>query len=63
MLDILKTSKLTPSNYYHLYTTIFDEMQYIYNYFREESKRGRRMKDLYDVVFNNMKLLFIDYIY
>jgi vacuolar protein sorting-associated protein 35 len=63
MLDILKTSKLTPSNYYHLYTTIFDEMQYIYNYFREESKRGRTMKDLYDVVFNNMKLLFIDYIY
>ena len=41
---------MTPSNYYHLYTTIFDEMQYIYNYFREESKRGRRMKDLYDVV-------------
>ena len=25
-------------------------MQYIYNYFREEARRGRRMKDLYDVV-------------
>ena len=50
MLDTLRTSKLTPSNYYHLYTTIFDEMQYIYNYFREEARRGRRMKDLYDVV-------------
>jgi vacuolar protein sorting-associated protein 35 len=50
MLDTLRTSKLTPSNYYHLHTTIFDEMQYIYNYFREEARRGRRMKDLYDVV-------------
>ena len=50
MLDTLRTSKLTPSNYYHLYITIFDEMQYIYNYFREEARRGRRMKDLYDVV-------------
>ena len=50
MFETLRTSKLTPSNYYHLYTTIFDEMQYIYNYFREEARRGRRMKDLYDVV-------------
>ena len=50
MLDTLRSSKLSPSNYYHLYTTIFDEMQYIYNYFREEARRGRRMKDLYDVV-------------
>ena len=50
MFKTLRTSKLTPSNYYHLYTTIFDEMQYIYNYFREEARRGRRMKDLYDVV-------------
>ena len=25
-------------------------MQYIYSYFREEARRGRRMKDLYDVV-------------
>ena len=25
-------------------------MQYIYNYFREETRSGRRMKDLYDVI-------------
>jgi vacuolar protein sorting-associated protein 35 len=25
-------------------------MQYIYSYFREEARRGRRMKDLYDIV-------------
>ncbi len=50
MLDILKILKLTPSNNYHLYTTIFDEMQYIYSYFREEARRGRRMKDLDDIV-------------
>ena len=50
MLDTLKILKLTPSNNYHLYTTIFDEMQYIYSYFREEARRGRRMKDLYDIV-------------
>ena len=62
MLDTLKILKLTPSNNYHLYTTIFDEMQYIYSYFREEARRGRRMKGLYDIV-NNVKLLFPEYIY
>ena len=50
MLDTLKILKLTPSNNYHLYTTIFDEMQYIYSYLREEERKGRRMKDLYDIV-------------
>ena len=50
MLDTLKNPQLSPSNYYHLYTSIFDEMQYLLNYFREEARRGRRMKDLYDTV-------------
>ena len=50
MLDTLKSTSLSPSNYYQLFLSIFDEMQYIYNYFREEARRGRRMKDLYDTV-------------
>ena len=50
MLDTLKSTTLSPSNYYQLFLAIFDEMQYIYNYFREEARRGRRMKDLYDTV-------------
>ena len=48
--DILNESNLTPLNYYTLYISIFDEMQYLYNYFKEEARRGRRMKDLYDTV-------------
>ena len=50
MLDTLKSTTLSPSNYYQLFLSIFDEMQYIFNYFREEARRGRRMKDLYDTV-------------
>ena len=50
MLDTLKNPYISPSGYYQLYTSIFDEMQYLYNYFKEEARRGRRMKDLYDTV-------------
>ena len=50
MLDTLKSTTLNPSKYYQLFLSIFDEMQYIFNYFREEARRGRRMKDLYDTV-------------
>jgi vacuolar protein sorting-associated protein 35 len=50
MLDTLKSTTLSPSKYYQLFLSIFDEMQYIFNYFREEARRGRRMKDLYDTV-------------
>ena len=50
MLAELRTSALTPKNYYHLYTAAFDEMQYVENYFKEEIKRGRRVKDLYESV-------------
>ena len=46
----LKTNLLTPKSYYNLYTVVFDEMQYVYNFFKEEARRGRRMKDLYDTV-------------
>ena len=50
MLDTLKSTTLSPTNYYQLYMSIFDEMQYIFNYFREEARRGRRMKDFYNTV-------------
>ena len=50
MLCELRTSSLTPKNYYHLYIAVFDEMQYVENYFKEEIKRGRRIKDVYESV-------------
>ena len=50
LLMELKTNLLTPKSYYNLYSVILDEMQYVYNFFKEEARRGRRMKDLYDTV-------------
>lgn len=50
MLVELKTQLLTPKSYYSLYSVVFDEMQYVFNFFKEEASRGRRMKDLYDTV-------------
>ena len=50
MLSELRTSALTPKNYYHLFTTIFDEMQIVENFFAEEIKRGRKVRDVYDSV-------------
>ena len=50
MLAELKTNKLTPKSYYHLFTTIFDEMLLVEDFFKEEIKRGRKVQDLYDVV-------------
>ena len=50
MLDTLKNPFISPTNYYQIYIQIFDQMQYLYTYFKEEARRGRRMKDLYDTV-------------
>ncbi|MCQ2819080.1 MAG: vacuolar protein sorting-associated protein 35 [archaeon] len=50
LLNELRTSLLTPRSYYSLYTVVFDEMQYVYNFIKEEARRGRRMRDLYDTV-------------
>ena len=50
MLAELKTSLLVPKNYYQLYTVIFDQMQSVEQYFREELKRGRSISDLYESV-------------
>ena len=50
MLSELRTNTLTPKNYYHLFTTIFDEMLLVEDFFKEEINRGRKVKDLYDSV-------------
>lgn len=50
MLSELKTSLLTPRNYYSIFTVILDELQFLEQFFKEEYRRGRRMKHLYDSV-------------
>ena len=50
MLLELKSSLLTPNSYYQLYSVCLDEMLTVLNFFKEEARRGRRMKRLYDVV-------------
>ena len=50
MLSELRTSALTPKNYYHLFTAVFDEMIIVENFFSEEIKRGRKVRDIYDSV-------------
>jgi len=50
MLLELKSSILTPSSYYQLYSVILDEMLNVLNFFKEEARRGRRMRKLYDIV-------------
>ena len=50
MLLELKSSLLTPNSYYQLYSVCLDEMLNVLNFFKEEARRGRRMKRLYDVV-------------
>ena len=46
----LKSSFVTPSSYYQLYSVCRDEMLTVLNFFKEEARRGRRMRRLYDVV-------------
>ncbi|CAD8200964.1 unnamed protein product [Paramecium octaurelia] len=50
MLSELKTSLLSPRNYYILFMQVFDEMRILENYFKEEYRRGRKMPDLYESV-------------
>ena len=57
LLSELKTSLLSPKNYYQLFSTIFDEIIYLQNYFRDESKRGRRIKELYETVQQSISVI------
>ena len=57
MLNELRTSYLTPKNYYHLFTAAFDEMQLVINFFQEEITRGRKVRDVYDSVQQAINLI------
>ena len=50
MLNELRTNDLTPKNYYHLFTTIFDEMLLVENFFKEQIERGRDVREIYEGV-------------
>eukprot|EP00958_Prasinococcus_capsulatus_P018769 scaffold2229_cov413-Prasinococcus_capsulatus_cf.AAC.14 len=50
MLGELRTSKLTPPNYYELYMRVFDELQMLSVFFAEDVKNGRNVSELYELV-------------
>uniref|UniRef100_A0A1D1YWX6 Vacuolar protein sorting-associated protein 35 n=1 Tax=Anthurium amnicola TaxID=1678845 RepID=A0A1D1YWX6_9ARAE len=50
MLSELRTSKLSPHKYYELYMRSFDELRKLEMYFREETRRGFSITDLYELV-------------
>jgi len=50
MICELRTSLLSPKNYYELYMQVFQEMQHLYAYFCDKSRHGRKMIDLYESV-------------
>ncbi|KAK4368153.1 hypothetical protein RND71_011945 [Anisodus tanguticus] len=50
MLSELRTSKLSPHKYYELYMRAFDELRKLEMFFREESKRGCSIVELYELV-------------
>lgn len=50
MLTQLKTSILSPRNYYILFMAIFDYMRELEVYFKDDTRRGRKMADVYEAV-------------
>lgn len=50
MISELRTSLLSPKNYYDLYSQVFAELQHLYAYFCDTAKHGRKMVDLYESV-------------
>ncbi|XP_055802789.1 vacuolar protein sorting-associated protein 35A-like [Solanum dulcamara] len=50
MLSELRTSKLSPHKYYELYMRAFDELRKLEIFFREETKRGCSIVELYELV-------------
>ena len=57
MLAELKTSFLTPRNYYNLFTVVMDELQFLEQFFKEEYRRGRKIKHLYDSVQQSQSII------
>lgn len=50
MICELRTSLLSPKNYYELYMQVFQEMQHLAGFFNDKSRHGRKMIDLYESV-------------
>ncbi|XP_021907957.1 vacuolar protein sorting-associated protein 35A-like [Carica papaya] len=50
MLSELRTSKLSPHKYYELYMRAFDELRKLELFFREETRRGCSVIELYELV-------------
>ncbi|CAM8956807.1 unnamed protein product [Rhodiola kirilowii] len=50
MLAELRTSKLSPHKYYDLYMRAFDELRKLEMFFREETRRGCSIVELYELV-------------
>ncbi|KAL5778237.1 hypothetical protein ACOSP7_011163 [Xanthoceras sorbifolium] len=50
MLSELRTSKLSPHKYYELYMRAFDELRQLEMFFKDESKHGVSIVDLYELV-------------
>eukprot|EP00923_Selenidium_pygospionis_P046016 GHVN01079415.1.p1 GENE.GHVN01079415.1~~GHVN01079415.1.p1 ORF type:complete len:847 (+),score=138.59 GHVN01079415.1:208-2748(+) len=46
----LRTSQLSPKNYYELYMQVFHELQHLSAFCNERGRHGRRMADLYESV-------------
>ncbi|KAG0005340.1 Vacuolar protein sorting-associated protein 35 [Modicella reniformis] len=51
MLSELRTSSLTPKNYYELYMAIFDALRHVSTYLKEAHRTGKHhLADLYELV-------------
>lgn len=50
MLRELRTSLLTPKNYYELYMKALDEMRAVEGFFEELNRQGRPMVEIYEMV-------------
>ncbi|CAK9156977.1 unnamed protein product [Ilex paraguariensis] len=50
MLSELRTSRLSPHKYYELYMRAFDELRQLEMFFKEETKRGCSIVELYELV-------------
>jgi vacuolar protein sorting-associated protein 35 len=50
MLRELRTSLMTPKNYYELFMKVFDELRWLENYFAEVHRNGKPMVELYEMV-------------
>lgn len=49
-LGELRTSNLSPKEYYQLYITVTDQLRHLVVYLTDEFERGRKLADLYEVV-------------